>query len=160
MMNFFNTHSDRDGFTLIEVMLSLTIGVLLMGSILAIFINYLQNSDHVANWQTASFESSTALEKIVKGDGDTALGIRSFVSDETTCTSDGDGWVISDGSSGYSFTYDAAAETITDGDGNLIAEHVTNSGIGRSGALIAISVEIEEDDDASCSYQTTILMRN
>jgi prepilin-type N-terminal cleavage/methylation domain-containing protein len=158
-INLFKAYEKRYGFTLIEVMISLSIGVLLLASMMAVFINYLSNSDHLGDWQEASCESTTALEKIVKGWGDTT-GVRGFVSDDTTCNSCTGGWGITNGTSGDSYTYDATAQTITDGYGVIIAENVSSSTIDRDGNLISILVETEEGDCAQCSYQSTILLRN
>jgi prepilin-type N-terminal cleavage/methylation domain-containing protein len=155
----FGAGGERSGFTLVEVMVSLSIGVLLLGSILAVFINYLSNSDRLGDWQVASDESTIALEKMIKGYGD-SFGIRAFVSDDTSCITDGAGWVIADSLSGDSYTYDASEKTIADGDGVLIAENVSNSEIDRDGNLISVLVEIEGGDTVRCSYQTTVLLRN
>lgn len=158
-MNRLDAQFKRNGFTLTEVMVAMTVGIMILGSIMAVFLNYLKNSDRIQDHQIAGFEATTGLERILKG-GPNTLGLRSFTNDDTTCVTTASGWKIENVGKGDSFTYSKADETIVDAAGNVMVEQVSNSEIlGRDGDLISLMVEVDVDG-ASSRYQTTILMRN
>ncbi|QBG47140.1 hypothetical protein EGM51_06915 [Verrucomicrobia bacterium S94] len=152
----------KQGLTLIEIMVSLALGMMAMAGFLMIYINFLNHSESAVIWRDADNNASMAIERIIRGD-DTLKGLREFDRNQIFNSSSGGNWTIQDNGSNDGFTYSAEDQTIYDQDGNIVIENVAASTLVRTNNCINLSISIVSRQGQIIStqeYHTTVQPRN
>lgn len=153
----------RVGFTLVEIMVAMSIGMIALAGIMKAFIFYLGSVNLAEVNIQADQGASFVVQRLVRGSPATS-GLRQLNFNTTTLVSDSAGWTLSESATnGYQFV--KSNKTISDLKGNIIADNVTESGVTfqPGNPAISISVEVEARNGRSSSsqvYETTISSRN
>ena len=130
----------RDGFTLVEVMISMLIVMITMAGALALFISY-RNAWVIASLaQETSNESSFGMERIVYGVG-TNAGLRAAKAASVSLTFPSGGWQVTYNTN-FFLQYNPGAQNIVNQDGDILCEGVINSSatLTNSGCSFIITV--------------------
>lgn len=133
----------KQGFTLTEVMVSVSIGMLAMAGFLTVFITFLSHSEAATVWRDADNNASMAIERMVRGT-ETTLGLREFHDGDIENPPIAGGWTIYDNKVDQGFIYSEANQTISDFKGNVFIKNVTRSTIEHTDEqLIELSISIK-----------------
>lgn len=163
------TLKTKSGFTLIELMVALSIGSLVIAGVLSAFIYFINGTDQSSVYSRANLNAATAVDRILQP-SKSASGLRQFSKSETTIIQTGDGWILSDSpTNGY--IYSASANTISDRHGHVLSKNIivataqfTQLGSGASQTdNIQISITVEEGNERNnheATYVTFVCPRN
>lgn len=143
-------------------MVSLALGMMAVAGFLTVYITFLMHSESAATWWNADNDASMAVERMVRGFGDTP-GLREYSRGSIDTSYSADEWSIEDGNSGYGYTFSSDDQTISDLDGNIIIENVAESELSYSNDCINLSVAIvstKGEISSTQEYHTTVQPRN
>lgn len=152
----------KQGFTLVEIMVSLFVGMLAMAGFLTVFITFLSHSEAATVWRDADNNASMAMERMARGMGETT-GLRQFHITDTSVVSENGNWTVLDDRTNEGFTYSATDQTISDLEGNIFIRNVANSSVSLSNKRLTLSVAISSRKGKNLTtreYHTTIQPRN
>lgn len=151
----------KQGLTLVEIMIALSLGVMAMGGILTVFISYLNHAESAALWREADNDASIVMERLIRGTSETT-GLREF-SDSITWTAAGGDWELTDTEQGCSFAYDASEQTISDADGTVFIDGIVKSSAVWTNGYFDITLAVAAAQGQLIStqeYNTIIQPRN
>lgn len=143
-------------------MISLSLGMIAIAGFLSVYITFLTHSESAVIWRNADNQASMAIERIVRGFGDTK-GLREFGSDDIDHDFSTGEWNIKDTSTGSGYSYSAEDQAISDQNGNIIIEDVAESTLSYSNNCINLSIAIVSMQGQLIStqeYRTTVQPRN
>lgn len=152
----------KQGFTLTEVMVSLSIAMMAMAGFLTVFISSLSSSEAATVWRDADYNASMAMERMTRGT-DVTTGLRQFHQADISVVSENGNWTVTDDQTAEGFTYSATNQTISDLAGNIFINDVANSSISFSNKRLTLSVGISSQEgkyETTREFNTTIQPRN
>jgi type II secretory pathway pseudopilin PulG len=129
----------RQGFTLVEVMVSIFIVMLTLAAALALFISYRHTWVVASLARVTSSETSAGLERIVYGVG-TNSGLREAMLSTVSASYPAGGWQL-DYNTNRFLSYSPATSDIVDENGNVICDNVIDSDLvfTNRGCLVSIT---------------------
>jgi len=131
----------KQGFSLIEVMVALSVGTLVISGVLTAFIFFIGSAARADAWALADRNASFAVERMLRP-SDASIGLRNFNSSLISVTNDPSGWTISESLiNGY--VYSRSEKTIKDLMGSVIAKDVVDATVTNRAGYILLSVDIE-----------------
>jgi len=152
MKTKFNLKALR-GFSLIEVMMSTSIFMLIMGGVLTVFIMHLNASVTGQLIMNTSREASFSLERMVYGSPN-RMGLRQFNFSDLVVTRNGAGWTVA-GSPTHFFQYRTLPGTIQDQGGRVLANNIVTSAVQSVNTDgLALSVVVRKNHGARTSMTT------
>lgn len=154
--------SKKKGFTLTEVMVSVSISTLVFSTILTTYLTYLGTADYGSVWAEADHEANLAIDKIIKGTDET-YGIRAFNLDKITHNSTSSGWYIQDEETLAGYIFSKEKGTISNYKGNILIEDIESSELLFNDKTIYLSVTVKISrgrSETSRHYESTIQPRN
>lgn len=143
-MNIFGTKARKasGGFTLVEMSVSMGIGVAVIAGMLSLFVTFIRSYNKTSLIRTASARSSSALERMVYGVG-TNAGLREAQSTSVTVTSSTNGWQISYNTN-LSFQCTLNTKKIVDQSGKVVCTNVIASTLNNYTNSCRIAVTVAE----------------
>ncbi len=155
------------GFTLVELLVSSSLSLMLMGVTLAVFVYLLRSWHEVELRMQADSDVNIAMSRIVYGMGD-RRGLR-CAAGVPTITTGGDGWTLVYSTGGTppqtnSFTYSKAARNLVFNPGSQIAgRDLSFAWVGTQPLSLVVTLRVDRVDgtlNARRELGTTISFRN
>lgn len=166
-----NTHTfcrARNGFTLVELLISSSISVVVLGVALTIFVNYLKSWHSIELRMDADRDVNLAMSHMVYGMGNN-FGVRAAAASTVTLTSSGSGWTLAYQTGGTtpqtnSFTYSVASSNLVFNPGAQIAGKNLSYALALVGTqAVVVTLRVDRVDgtlNVRRELGTTISWRN
>lgn len=156
--------NSREGFTLVEVMITTFIAALTLGSVMTAFISALGFNESGMAWYDKDHRAIMAMERVLRGT-DNVSGMREFHANEIDFLSSDDGWVVWDKKTNEVYVYSAADKTIQDQDSNIIVSQIADSSalLLEDRTMLSLTIAMEgsgKSGTPSAEYTTMIQFRN
>lgn len=159
---------DRQGFTLVEVMIATSISLMVVVGMVGLFVSMLKSWQEMTLRMDADSDVNIAMSRMVYGMGG-GFGLRSAVVGSVQITPGANGWTaryITGGTSPQtnSFVYSDSANTLVFNPGAVLAgRDISYAWIATQGSYLVVTLRVDKVEgslDARREIGTTITCRN